>query len=371
MSKSMHQKKPNFIDEYREREAATRILEKIHAISTKKITIMEICGTHTHSVSKYGIRNSLPPNITLISGPGCPVCVTASSDINRIIDFVETHPDVTVATFGDMMRVPGSYSTLSEAKANGADIRVVYSPLNAIEFAEKDPDKEVLLFAVGFETTSPTVAATIKIAKEKGLKNLSVLALHKLTPPAMRALMDSGGIHIDGFICPGHVTAITGSEAYAFLAREYKAPCVVAGFEPVDLLLGVYMLVKQLEEGRANIEIEYSRIVHPNGNKKAQQVLLDVFTPTDALWRGIGEIPGSGLKIKEAYSGFDAERRFEIPSGPEIEPDGCDCASVLKGLITPPECALFGTACTPERPVGPCMVSSEGTCAAYYRYKSL
>ncbi len=375
MSRGTDISTPNFIDEYRARSSTERIVEKIHAVSTKKITVMEICGTHTHSIAKYGIRGSLPSNITLISGPGCPVCVTATPDIDSVIDFARTRPDVILATFGDMMRVPGTSSTLAEAKADGADVRVVYSPLNVIDFALNEPDKEVLLFAVGFETTAPTVAATIKAAKAKGLKNLSVLALHKLTPPAMRALMDSGNVHIDGFICPGHVTAITGSSAYAFLADEYNTPCVVAGFEPVDLLLGIYMLVKQIEENRREIEIEYSRIVRPEGNRKAQQIVKEVFTPTDALWRGLGTIPDSGLKINKSYLEFDAVRRFDFTRGPtpesRAEPDGCDCGGVLKGVITPPECALFAGVCTPENPVGPCMVSSEGTCAAYYRYKSL
>ncbi|MBE9528627.1 MAG: hydrogenase formation protein HypD, partial [Proteobacteria bacterium] len=229
----------NLIDEFRSRESVLRIVEKINAISTKQATIMEICGTHTHSISKYGIRETLPKNINLISGPGCPVCVTSGADIDRIIEFARTRPDVIIATFGDMMRVPGSASTLAEAKAEGADVRVVYSPLNAIEFALKNPEREVLLFAVGFETTSPTVAATIKAAKASGIKNLSALALHKLTPPAMRALIETGSTRIDGFVCPGHVTAITGSEAYAFLADEFNTPSVVAGFEPVDLLLGL------------------------------------------------------------------------------------------------------------------------------------
>lgn len=362
--------KLNFIDEFRSRESVLKIVEKINAISTKRVTIMEICGTHTHSISKYGIRETLPRNINLISGPGCPVCVTSGADIDRMIAFARARPDVIIATFGDMMRVPGSASTLAEAKAEGADVRVVYSPLNAIEFALKNPEREVLLFAVGFETTSPTVAATIKAAKANGISNLSALALHKLTPPAMRALIETGSTRIDGFICPGHVTAITGSDAYAFLADEFNTPSVVAGFEPVDLLLGIYMLISQIEEGRAEIEVEYSRVVHAKGNQRAQEVLSEVFTPAAALWRGIGEIPASGLKIRDAYAEFDAEQRYDIPTGPEVIIEGCDCAGVLKGLITPPECALFAAACTPENPIGPCMVSSEGTCAAYYRYRS-
>lgn len=360
-----------YIDEYRERNRAQGIISMVRRISKKEVSIMEICGTHTHSISKYGIREALPPNIKLISGPGCPVCVTSATDINRIIDFSRSRSDVIIATFGDMMRVPGSSSTLQQERARGADIRVVYSPLGSLDIARENPDKEVVLYAVGFETTAPTVGATILSAKEEGIKNLSVLSLHKLTPPAMKALLDSGEVRIDGFICPGHVTAIIGARAYEFLAAEYKAPCVVAGFEPIDALMGIYMLVDQLEKGRREIEIQYKRVVTWEGNRKAQAVVEEVFEPADSLWRGIGMIPKSGLGIREAYREFDAEARFEIGAGTEAEPKGCRCGSVLKGLITPPECPLFGKVCTTEFPVGPCMVSSEGTCAAFYKYRSV
>lgn len=358
-----------YIDEFRRREEAQGIIRKIREISTKDIGIMEICGTHTHSISRYGIREALPGNIRLISGPGCPVCVTSAYDVNRIIEFTRRRRDVVVATFGDMMKVPGSESSLQEEKAAGADIRVVYSPLGALDFAREEPGREVVLFAVGFETTAPTVAATMMKAREEGIKNLSVLSLHKLTPPAMRALLNSGEIEIDGFICPGHVTAIIGASAYGFLASEYGSPCVVAGFEPIDALMGIYMLIRQLEEGRKDIEIEYDRVVTWEGNKKAQAAIAEVFEPSDSLWRGIGNIPGSGLRINEAYAGLDAEKRFSIPPGEDAEPKGCQCGLVLKGLITPPSCKLFATACTPEFPIGPCMVSSEGTCAAFYKYR--
>ena len=361
----------NYIDEFRRRPQALGLLDKIREISTKKANIMEICGTHTHSVSKYGIRDALPPNIRLISGPGCPVCVTAIGDINRVIELTRSEPDVIIATFGDMMRVPGSSSTLAEQRARGADIRVVYSPLNSIEMAAANPSKQVVLYAVGFETTSPTVAATIISAKKAGLKNLSVLALHKLTPPAMSALIESGEVAIDGFICPGHVTAIIGARAYEFLSTRYGSPCVVAGFEPLDLLLGLYMLIKQIEEGRSEIEVEYDRVVTWDGNKVANEALEEVFRPTDAVWRGIGSIPASGLGIRDDYADFDAERRFSLEYLPGPEPAGCECAPVLRGVKTPPECALFGTGCTPENPIGPCMVSSEGTCAAYYNYRGV
>ncbi|MBE7415338.1 MAG: hydrogenase formation protein HypD [Deltaproteobacteria bacterium] len=358
-----------YVDEFRKREEAQGLLRKIREISRKEVSIMEICGTHTHSISRYGVREALPPNIRLISGPGCPVCVTSAADVNRLLDFSRSRRDVVIATFGDMMKVPGSSSSLQEEKARGGDIRVVYSPLGALDIAREDTGREVVLFAVGFETTVPTVAATMLAAREEGLRNLSVLSLHKLTPPAMRALMDTGEIEIDGFICPGHVTAIIGAGAYGFLATEYGSPCVVAGFEPIDAIMGIYMLVKQLEEGRKDIEIEYDRVVTWDGNLKAQEVMRKVFEPADSLWRGIGNIPGSGLRIRDEFSDMDAEKRFSIPPGEDAEPRGCKCGSVLKGLITPDACPLFAKACTPEFPIGPCMVSSEGTCAAFFKYR--
>lgn len=360
-----------YIDEFRQKEQAEGILRKIHEISKKPVNIMEICGTHTHSIAKYGIRDALPKTIRLISGPGCPVCVTSAADINSVIDFSRKERGVIIAAFGDMMRVPGTRknSSLQEERARGGDIRVVYSPLGALQLAMSNPDKEVVMFAVGFETTVPAVAGTILQAKKAGIKNLSVYALHKLTPPAMRALLDTGEIKIDGFICPGHVTAVIGANAYRFLADDYKAPCVVAGFEPIDALMGIYMLIRQFEEKRCEIEIEYDRVVTPQGNKKAQAVISEVMEVADAAWRGIGVIPNSGLKINKAYADFDAEKRFSIEKGEEKEPAGCACGKVLKGLITPDECVLFGRACVPERPVGPCMVSFEGTCAAFYKYR--
>jgi len=267
--------------------------------------------------------------------------------------------------------VPGTESSLAEERARGADIRVVYSPMGAVEMAEREPDREVVLYAVGFETTAPTVAATIVEAERRGVKNLSVLCLHKLTPPAMRALAGSGEIRIDGFIAPGHVTAIIGAASYEFLATDFGAPCVVAGFEPVDVLMGLYMLVRQVEAGECRIEIEYDRVVSMEGNATARALIDRVFEPADARWRGIGVIPGSGLAISPEFGAFDAEKRFDIERGPEAEPPGCRCGEVLRGLITPPECGLFGRTCTTAHPVGPCMVSNEGTCAAYYRYRDV
>lgn len=360
-----------YVDEFRQREGARGIMKKIHEISTKPATIMEICGTHTHAISRFGIREALPPHIRLISGPGCPVCVTTASDVNRVIQFSRLQKEVTIATFGDMMKVPGTDSSLQEERAAGADVRVVYSPLGALDIARANPGRQVIFYGVGFETTVPTIAATILMARDEGLDNYSVLAYPKLTPPAMKGLLDSGYMEIHGFLCPGHVTAIIGAEAYGFIARDYHAPCVVAGFEPLDALYGLYMLIRQLEEGRTDIEIQYTRVVTWEGNEKAKGVMQRVFEVCDAGWRGIGTIPMSGLRIRDEFAAFDAEKKFIIGGGIEKEPAGCSCGEVLKGLITPPECKLFGKACTPESPVGPCMVSSEGTCAAYYKYAPL
>lgn len=357
-----------YIDEFRQKELAQGIIKRIHEISKKNVNIMEICGSHTHTISKYGIRFALPPTIKLISGPGCPVCVTSAGDISSIIGFIKKNRDVIVATFGDMMRVPGSDSSLQEEKARGSDIRVVYSPSDAIEIARKNPEREVVFFAVGFETTVPTVAATIIMADREGLKNLSFFTRHKLTPPAMKALLDSGEIRLHGFICPGHVTAVIGAESYRFIATNYKAPCVVAGFEPIDVLQGLFMLIEQLEKGTNDIAIQYSRVVTWQGNRKAQEVIDQVFEVCDASWRGIGVIPMSGLGIKEGYASLDAEMRFSIEKAEDVDLPGCSCGDILKGMMTPNECPLFGKACTPEYPKGPCMVSYEGTCSAYYKY---
>ncbi|MCF6159385.1 MAG: hydrogenase formation protein HypD [wastewater metagenome] len=357
-----------YIDEFRQKGIAHGILQKIHDISRKRVTIMEICGTHTHTISRYGIRNSLPPHVRLISGPGCPVCVTSPGDINRIIEFCKREKDTIIATFGDMMRVPGSESSLQEQKAMGKDIRVVYSPLGALDIATANPEKEVILYAVGFETTVPTIAVTILLAREKGIRNLSAFALHKLTPPAMKALLDSGEIDLHGFLCPGHVTAIIGAGAYKFLAEDYHAPCVVAGFEPLDAIHGIYMLIRQLEENRTEIEIQYKRVVTWEGNTKAQKIIEEVFEICDSNWRGIGMIPVSGLKLKSTFADFDAEKKFSLENTANEDLRGCACGDVLKGLITPGQCSFFGKTCTPETPIGPCMVSFEGTCAAYYKY---
>ncbi|MFO0792892.1 MAG: hydrogenase formation protein HypD [Candidatus Brocadiaceae bacterium] len=352
----------NYIDEFRQKETAQGILKKIHEISRRNVNIMEICGTHTHTISKYGIRNSLPSTIRLISGPGCPVCVTSAADIDTIIEFSKNEKDVIIATFGDMMRVPGTALSLQELKSMGRDIRVVYSPLGSIDIAKANPGREVLLYAVGFETTAPTVAATVLTAKEEQLKNLSVLAVHKLTPPAMNALLGSGELRLHGFICPGHVTAIIGAKAYKFISDDYHAPCVVAGFEPLDTIHGLYMLINQLENGRTDIEIQYKRVVTWEGNTKAQKIIDQVFEICDSDWRGIGRIPMSGLSLRKEYAEYDAKKRFCITNISETLNSklktqnsklnlGCSCGEVLKGLITPDQCPLFGKLCTPETPI--------------------
>jgi hydrogenase expression/formation protein HypD len=310
----------------------------------------------------------LPSTIRLLSGPGCPVCVTSAGDLNRIIEFIKKRKDMIVTTFGDMMRVPGSGSSFQEEKARGSDIRVVYSPMDALGIARANPAKEVIFYGVGFETTAPAVAATLLMAKQMNLKNLTFFSLHKLTPPAMRALLDSGETEVNGFICPGHVTAVVGAGAYRFIASDYHAPCVVAGFEPLDVLQGLYMLVQQVEEGRSAIEIQYTRVVTWEGNKKAREVMAQVFEVCDAAWRGLGTIPMSGLSIRESFADFDAGRRFAIDEIGNEERAGCSCGAIIRGSLGPQDCALFGAACTPEDPQGPCMVSSEGTCSAYYKY---
>ncbi|MBE0067627.1 hydrogenase formation protein HypD [Thermoanaerobacterium thermosaccharolyticum] len=330
----------------------------------KSIKIMEVCGSHTMAISKYGLRQILPPNIKLISGPGCPVCVTAQNEIDASISLASQ--GVTIATFGDLVRVPGNNSSLQEERAKGRDVRVFYSPLDALDYAMANPSKEVVFIGIGFETTIPSVALTIKEAYTKKIKNYSVYCLHKTMPKALEALVVNGS-DIQGFLLPGHVSAITGSTIYNFLVDKYKIGGVVSGFEASDILMSVVMILKNLEDPK--IEIQYKRVVKDDGNIEAQKLIEEVFEDSDAEWRGLGMIEGSGLKIREKYSEYDAEKKFNIKkpnSGTEIK--GCRCGDVLKGIITPKQCPLFGKACTPLNPVGPCMVSSEGSCAAYYKY---
>ena len=355
-----------YIDEYRNKEIAQNILWQIKNISQKKINLMEVCGTHTVSIFRNDIRKILPPNINLISGPGCPVCVTPIQYIDEIIAF-SRKDNFIITTFGDMIRVPGSNSTLEKEKANGSDIRIVYSTLDALKIAYDNPFKNVVFMGVGFETTSPTIASVILKAKEEKINNFSVLCVAKIMPPAMKSLLDAEEVNIDGFICPGHVSAIIGSKPYSFIASQYNIPCVISGFEPLDILQTIFMLVKQIEKNKAKVEIQYKRIVKPEGNKIALEKINRVFKIVDSEWRGMGKIPLSGLEIRDKYEQFNA-RKFSISVERAKEISGCRCGEVLRGIIIPPECPLFGKICTPEDPKGACMVSSEGTCAAYYKY---
>ncbi|HIC90630.1 MAG TPA: hydrogenase formation protein HypD [Syntrophaceae bacterium] len=357
------------LDEYRDRELAQRIIERIHASSKKGIRIMEVCGTHTVSIFRNGIRDVLPSNIALISGPGCPVCVTATEEIDKSIKLSREH-DVIITTFGDLMRVPGSKSSLQKEKANGADIRVVYSVSDAIKIASNNPQKRVVFLGIGFETTAPTIAAAVLEAKSEGIKNFFVLVLHKLIPPAMEALLSGGDLKIDGFMCPGHVTSIIGASSYVPVTQRYHIPCVVAGFEPIDILQAIYMLVEQLEEGQAQVEIQYKRGVTFEGNKNAMAIMERVFDRCDTVWRGLGVISKSGFKLKVQYREFAAEDSFDLSIPKAKEHPGCMCGEILRGVVTPAECPLFRRTCNPGHPVGPCMVSSEGTCAAYYKYQA-
>lgn len=352
---------------YRDTKLAREILEGIKNVSQKPVKIMEVCGTHTVAIFRHGIRDVLPENITLISGPGCPVCVTPNKHVDEAIELAK-RPNVIITSYGDMMKVPGSQSSLSKEKAAGADVRIVYSTLDSLELARQNPDKEVVFFGIGFETTAPTVAVAIQQADREGLKNFSIVGAHKLVPEAIRALLSGNDIGINGFICPGHVSSLIGVKPYEFIAEEFGIPAVIVGFEPVDILQGIYMLVKQIEEGEARVEIQYNRGVPFEGNPHAMSVLFSVFEPTDAIWRGIGCIPGTGLKLREHYEKFDAVNKFGIEITDDREHPGCRCGDILKGIRTPLECGLYGRVCMPENPVGPCMVSVEGTCAAYYKY---
>ena len=357
------------LDEYRDGDLAKRITERIHAVSTKEIRLMEVCGTHTVSIFRSGIREIIPPNIFLISGPGCPVCVTATEEIDKSIKL--SHEDkVIVATFGDLMRVPGSDSSLEKEKAGGADIRVVYSTLDALKLAADNPEKKVVFLGIGFETTAPTIAAAVMEAEKEGINNFFVLALHKVVPPALEALISSEGLMVNGFICPGHVTSIIGANSYQPIVEKYHTPCVVTGFEPIDILQGIYMLVEQLERNISRVEIQYKRGVTFEGNKNAMVIMHKVFEPCDAPWRGLGVIPNSGLKLRAEYGEYAAESQFDLAVPKSREHPGCKCGDILRGIKTPPECPLFKKACNPIHPVGPCMVSTEGTCAAYYKYKA-
>jgi hydrogenase expression/formation protein HypD len=354
-----------------DRQAAAQVPRLAAALAEaagdRSFTFMEVCGTHTMSIARYGLRQLLPSGIRLVSGPGCPVCVTAMPDLDTVVAMARL-PEVTLCTFGDLVRVPASHTTLAAERAAGADVRVVYSALDAVQIAVDEPRRQVVFAGIGFETTAPTIAAALLTAWEKGVVNFSVLSMHKTMPAPLRALLDAGETQISGFILPGHVSVITGSEIFNFLVDDYGVGGVVAGFGPRDVLGALLALVRQQ---RPQVSIEYTRAVRPEGNLVAQQIIEQVFEPCDAEWRGLGIIPGSGLRLASEYAGFDARTRFAVDPGEPREPAGCRCGEVLRGLVDPPECALFGRRCTPEDPIGACMVSSEGSCAAYYRYQDL
>ena len=359
-----------YIDEYRNSLAAQKFAHRIAKVTTRDWNIMEVCGGQTHSIIKFGIDELLPKAINLIHGPGCPVCVTPISIIDKALEIAK-QPYVIFCSFGDMLRVPGSKKDLLAVKAEGGNIRVVYSPLDAIKIAETNPDKEVVFFAVGFETTAPANAMALYQAKQKNIKNFSMLVSHVLVPPAIEAILSSPQNRVQGFLAAGHVCTIMGYTEYEPLAQKYKVPIVVTGFEPLDILNGVLMCVEQLEQGKAIVENQYSRSVNRIGNQTAQQLLAEVMEVRHRTWRGIGEIPESGLGIRQAYAEFDAELRFSIRENNRIkEPSECISGLILQGLKKPHECPAFGTRCTPEHPLGATMVSSEGACAAYYRYRS-
>ena len=337
---------------------------------TRNISLMEVCGTHTMAIARSGIRELLPSNIKLLSGPGCPVCVTSQGDIDGVLELVRKQ-DIILITFGDMMRVPGTGSSLEEERSRGADIRIGYSPRDALRAAQENPGKEVVFLGIGFETTTPAIGAAIEEAREDGIPNFSVFSLHKIVPPALEALFADDESKIDGLICPGHVGAVIGLGPFEKLASQYGKPCVITGFETLDILEGIFMLLQQIQKAEARGENQYKRIVRDQGNPVAMGLINQVFETVPARWRGLGVIPASGLKLRPEYARFDARRKFDIPEMEEIPIKGCACGAVLTGKIIPTECALFGRSCTPLQPVGPCMVSHEGSCAAYYRYMPL
>ncbi|HSM08965.1 MAG TPA: hydrogenase formation protein HypD [Gemmatimonadota bacterium] len=359
-----------FVDEYRNPELGQVLAERIARTVDpgRHYKVMEVCGGHTHTIYRYGVDDLLPGNVELVHGPGCPVCVIPMGRVDDGIT-VARRPEVIFSCFGDMMRVPGGDGTLLEAKAKGADIRMVYSPLDALRIARENPDREVVFFAVGFETTAPSTALTLMRAKAEGVTNFSCYCNHVTIVPPLRALLESPDLRLDGFVGPGHVSTVIGARPYEFISADYGKPIVVSGFEPLDVLQSIQMILQQLAEGRCEVENQYKRVVPYDGNPAALRVLAEVFELRPHFeWRGLGFISQSGLKLNDAYAEFDAELRFEVPGVRVADPKACQCGEVLKGVIKPWECKVFGTACTPENPIGTCMVSSEGACAAYYNF---
>jgi hydrogenase expression/formation protein HypD len=362
-----------YVEEYRDAELGRALAAEILTTVEpgRHYNVMEVCGGHTHTIYKYGIDDLLPANVEFVHGPGCPVCVIPMGRVDDGIA-VAHRPEVIFTCFGDMMRIPGGNGTLLEAKAEGADVRMVYSPLDALRIARENPDREVVFYAIGFETTAPSTALTLMRAKAERIPNFSVFCNHVTIVPPLRALLESPDLDLDGFIGPGHVSTVIGARPFEFIPREYGKPVVISGFEPLDLLQSAQMVLRQLGDGRCEVENQYTRVVPYDGNEQALRVLSEVFEVRPHFeWRGLGLIADSGLKLSDAYADFDAELRFAVPGVRVADPEVCQCGEVLKGLIKPWECGVFGTACTPERPIGTCMVSSEGACAAYYNYGRL
>jgi hydrogenase expression/formation protein HypD len=362
-----------FIDEFRNADIAREQSNKIRITLERigrPVSLMEVCGTHTMAIYRHGIKSILPPSLKLLSGPGCPVCVTP----NRYLDYaiaLSRQDGVIITTFGDMLNVPGSSSSLVRERAAGADIRTVYSPLDALAIAQKNPDKKIIFLAVGFETTSPTIAGTIIEAQQRNVSNFFISCAHKRIPPAMQLLVEDPELHIDGFICPAHVSAIIGSAAYEFLASDYDKPCVITGFEPLDVLQGILMLLQQIADKKPRVETQYSRVVKHQGNTTALKLVAEVFVTSESYWRGLGLVPQSGLALSDAYARYDAGSVFTVSAEEEREHSGCLCGEVIKGKREPEACGLFRNICTPVNPVGPCMVSQEGTCATHYKYADI
>jgi hydrogenase expression/formation protein HypD len=359
-----------FVDEYRDPALARALSAEIHGLvaGRETVRIMEVCGGHTHTIYRHGLEDLLPPEVELVHGPGCPVCVIPMGRVDDAIAIAE-HDGVTLATFGDMMRVPGGRGTLLEAKARGADVRMVYSPLDALALARREPDRRVCFFAIGFETTAPATAVTLLRARSLEVSNFSVFCNHVLIEPPLRAILETPGLRVDAFIGPGHVSSVIGSDRYRFIPQEFGRPIVVSAFEPVDLLQAIAMLLRQRSEGRCEVENQYTRVVRPEGNPRALEAIAETMEERgDFEWRGLGILPRSALRLRLPFAAWDAETLFDLPGARIEDPRACRCGEVLTGQLKPWECGVFGTACTPERPLGTCMVSSEGACAAYYAY---
>jgi hydrogenase expression/formation protein HypD len=362
-----------YVDEYRDPELAHGLAAEIRSLVApgEVVRVMEVCGGHTHAIYRHGLEDLLPPEVELVHGPGCPVCVIPAGRVDDAIAIAENEP-VTLATFGDMLRVPGGNGSLLEAAARGADVRMVYSPLDALELARREPERHVCFFAIGFETTAPATAVTLLRARTEEIPNFSVFCNHVLIEPPLRAILETPGLRVDAFVGPGHVSSVIGTDAYRFIPDEYGRAVVVSAFEPVDLLQSIAMLLRQRAEGRCEVENQYTRVVQPEGNTRALAAIEETMEPReDFEWRGLGVLPRSALRIRDELAAFDAERLFEIPGARIEDPKACRCGEVLTGQIKPWECGVFGTACTPERPLGTCMVSSEGACAAYFSYGRL